>query len=106
MAPIKQPVLFDVLTTTADDLRKRLEAGTITSLEIVESYLSHIEAHNTTGAKCRAIISTPPRFQLVAWAARLDEERQRGDVKGPLHGIPILLKVLTSFSFLVFMLRC
>ncbi|EEU40698.1 uncharacterized protein NECHADRAFT_76112 [Fusarium vanettenii 77-13-4] len=92
MAPNKQPVLFDVLTTTADDLRKRLEAGTITSLEIVESYLSHIEAHNTTGAKCRAIISTPPRFQLVAWAARLDEERQRGDVKGPLHGIPILLK--------------
>ncbi|KAJ4226433.1 hypothetical protein NW759_005020 [Fusarium solani] len=91
--PKPPPPLFDVLTTTADDLRKRLEAGTITSLEIVESYLSHIEAHNTTGAKCRAIISTPPRFQLIAWAAQLDdEERRRGDVKGPLHGIPILLK--------------
>jgi hypothetical protein len=96
--PKPPPPLFDVLTTTADDLRKRLEAGTITSLEIVESYLSHIEAHNTTGAKCRAIISTPPRFQLIAWAAQLDdEERRRGDVKGPLHGIPILLKVFTSF---------
>ncbi|KAI8685508.1 hypothetical protein NCS55_00223300 [Fusarium keratoplasticum] len=91
--PPKPPSpLFDVLTTTADDLPKRLEAGTITSLEIVESYLSHIEAHNTTGAKCRAVISTPPRFQLIAWAAQLDEERRRGDVKGPLHGILILLK--------------
>ncbi|KAL6353553.1 hypothetical protein LRP88_14049 [Fusarium phalaenopsidis] len=90
--PKPPPPLFDVLTTTADDLRKRFEAGTITSLEIVESYLSHIEAHNTTGAKCRAIISIPPRFQLIAWVAQLDEERRRGDVKGPLHGIPILLK--------------
>ncbi|KAM6533989.1 hypothetical protein FALCPG4_006928 [Fusarium falciforme] len=80
--PKRPPPLFDVLTTTADDLRKRLEAGTITSLEIVESYLSHIEAHNTTGAKCRAVISTPPRFQLIAWAAQLDEERRRGGREG------------------------
>ncbi|WAO85009.1 Hypothetical protein NCS54_00224200 [Fusarium falciforme] len=81
--PKPPPPLFDVLTTTADDLRKRLEAGTITSLEIVESYLSHIEAHNTTGAKCRAVISTPPKFQLIAWATQLNEERRRGGREGP-----------------------
>lgn len=68
--------LFDVLTTTADDLRKPLEKGSVTSVRIVESYLSHIEAHNIRGAKCRAIISTGPRLQLIAQAAVLDEERQ------------------------------
>ncbi|KAF4513450.1 hypothetical protein G6O67_000720 [Ophiocordyceps sinensis] len=71
-------ILFDVLTTTADDLRKLLEKGSVTRVRIVESYLSHIKAHNIRGAKCRAIISTGPRFQLIAQAAVLDEERQHG----------------------------
>ncbi|KAM4063679.1 amidase [Hirsutella rhossiliensis] len=92
MASINLPPLFDVVTTTADDLRKLLDKGSITSVRIVESYLSHIEAHNTSGAKCRAIISTGPRFQLISQAAMRDEERQRGKLRGPLHGIPILLK--------------
>ncbi|KAH6995912.1 amidase signature domain-containing protein [Ilyonectria sp. MPI-CAGE-AT-0026] len=83
---------FDVLRTTADDLRKLLKSGGISSVQIVECYLSHIEAHNTNGAKCRAIISTPPRIQLIACAARLDKERQEGKLRGPMHGIPVLLK--------------
>ncbi|CAM1505655.1 Fc.00g112920.m01.CDS01 [Cosmosporella sp. VM-42] len=92
MSSLNPPPLFDVLTTTADDLRLLLDKGTINSVQVVESYLSQIESHNIKGAKCRAIISTPPRFQLVAWAARLDKERQEGKLRGPLHGIPILLK--------------
>ncbi|KAJ9137774.1 Amidase signature domain [Coniochaeta hoffmannii] len=92
MASINPPPLFDVLTTTADDLRKRLEEGSITSVQIVESYLWQIEAHNTKGAKCRAIITTAPRFQLISRAATLDKERQAGKLRGSLHGIPILLK--------------
>ncbi|KPM45951.1 hypothetical protein AK830_g653 [Neonectria ditissima] len=88
------PPLFDVLTTTADDLRKLIGSGRINSWQIVESYLSHIETHNTKGAKCRAIISTPPRVQLMAWAARLDKERHEGRLRGPMHGIPILLKLI------------
>lgn len=93
MASLNHPPLFDVLTTTADDLRKLLEQGKISSLQIVESYLSQIEAHNVHGAKCRAIISTPPRFQLVARAVELDKERKNGKLRSPLHGIPILIKV-------------
>lgn len=96
MAPINPPSLplFNVLTTTADDLRKLLTSGGINSVQIVECYLSHIEGHNTKGAKCRAIISTPPRIQLIARAARLDRERQDGQLRGPMHGIPVLLKVI------------
>lgn len=37
-----------------------------------KSYLSHIAAHNNQGATCRAIISTPAQFQLIAIAAELD----------------------------------
>ena len=85
--------LFDCLRTTAGDLRDQLEKGTINSVQIVESCLSQIEKHNRKGAKCRAIISTPPRFQLISTAAKLDRDRAEGRVKGPLHGIPILLKV-------------
>lgn len=87
--------MFDALTTTADQLRERLDEGSINSVQIVESYLHQIERHNTRGAKCRAVIATPPRIQLISWAAKLDQERQQGSLRGPLHGIPILLKVRT-----------
>ena len=93
MSSLNPPPLFDVLTTTADELRMLMNHDKINSVQIVESYLSQIETHNTKGAKCRGIISTPPKFQLVAWAAKLDKERQEGKLRGPLHGIPILLKV-------------
>lgn len=93
MASLYPEPLFDPLTTTAQQLVKLLDEGSITSVQILESYLSQIEQHNTQGAKCRAIISMPPRFQLVASAAKLDRERQKGKLRGPLHGIPILLKV-------------
>ncbi|KAH8779991.1 amidase signature domain-containing protein [Diaporthe sp. PMI_573] len=83
---------FDVLATTADQLRERLDEGSINSVQIVELYLHQIQRHNTQGAKCRAVISTPPRIQLISWAASLDQERQQGRLRGPLHGIPILLK--------------
>lgn len=87
---------FDVLTTTADELRQQLEAGTITSVEIINTYLSQISKHNKRGAKCNAIIHTPQPCQLLAQAAKLDVERAAGNLRGPLHGIPILLKVYTQ----------
>jgi amidase len=95
MASINPPALFDVLKTTADDLRGLLDDGSISSVQIVESYLSQIDAHNTKGAKCRAVISLPPRFQFISRAMALDKERQEGKLRRPMHGIPILVKVIT-----------
>lgn len=83
---------FNVLTATTQDLRQLLEEGTITSLEIVKTYLDHIFRHDKDGAKCRAVLYTPQLFQLLARAAELDSERSRGSIRGPLHGIPVLLK--------------
>lgn len=87
--------MFDALATTADQLRQRLEEGSINSVQIVELYLHQIQRHNTQGEKCRAVIAMPPSIQLISWAAKLDQERQQGSLRGPLHGIPILLKVRT-----------
>ena len=84
---------FDVLTTTTIDLCKRLEEGSLNSVQIVETYLAQIAKHNIIGAKCRAVISTAPKSLIISEASELDRERAEGRVRGPLHGIPILLKV-------------
>ncbi|KAH8888130.1 amidase signature enzyme [Thozetella sp. PMI_491] len=80
---------FDPLTTNAVDLQRMLEAGQITSVQIVESYLQQIERHEPA---LNALISISPAETLRRIAAELDEERRQGRVRGPLHGIPIVLK--------------
>lgn len=96
MATSNSESVFDVLTLTASDLCKRLEAGSISSVQIVETYLAQIAKHNTAGAKCRAVIWTPPKASIISQASKLDKERAEGRVRGPLHGIPILLKVFPT----------
>jgi amidase len=81
-----------LLTATASDIRDSLERGSITSVELVNTYLDHIDRHNKTGAKCNAVLFPALRFQALAWAAKLDRERANGATRGPLHGIPILIK--------------
>jgi amidase len=79
---------FDVLTTTASDLQSLLQDGELTSVEIVDTYQRHIEQYN---ASLHPIITINPH--LAAVARSLDDERRRGKCRGPLHGIPIIVKV-------------
>ena len=83
---------FDPLVVSAYELSEMLSAGAITSVEIVESYLHQIEQHNRRGRQLRALISVAPRHELIRIARRLDDERARGKRRGPLHGVPIVLK--------------
>lgn len=83
---------FDPLTISAFELSELLNAQAITSVEIVELYLSQIEQHNRRGRQLRALISVAPKHELLKIAKRLDDERARGKIRGPLHGIPIVLK--------------
>lgn len=83
---------FDPLVASAFELAEMLNAGAITSVEIVEAYLHQIDQHNRRGRQLRALISVAPRHELVRIARRLDDERSRGKRRGPLHGIPIVLK--------------
>lgn len=83
---------FDPLTVSAFELSELLAAQAITSIEIVELYLQQIEQHNRRGRQLRALISVAPKHELLKIAKKLDDERARGKIRGPLHGIPIVLK--------------
>jgi Asp-tRNA(Asn)/Glu-tRNA(Gln) amidotransferase A subunit family amidase len=67
-----------------------MTAGHVSSLELVDGYLARIRAYDTSGPTLNAIIRLNPRAR--ADAAALDAERKGGKVRGPLHGIPVLLK--------------
>ncbi|KAJ2968140.1 hypothetical protein NQ176_g9322 [Zarea fungicola] len=83
------PHPFNVQTTNAVELQKLLTAGTITSVQIIDTYLSQIEKYEPF---YNALISQPPRAKLLRAAEKLDQERRDGRIRGPLHGIPIILK--------------
>ena len=92
----KTPPLFDVLTATATQLQKHLATGALTSVQVVTEYLSQIEQHNHAGAKLNAMITVAPKELALKRAEDLDRERRDGRTKGPLHGVPVIIKVRTE----------
>jgi amidase len=83
---------FDVLTTTVIDLLALLDKGELSSEEVVSSYLDQIERHNIEGMGIRALISVAPRSSVIAQARELDKERAKGQLRGGLHGVPLIIK--------------
>ncbi|KAF2154254.1 amidase [Myriangium duriaei CBS 260.36] len=79
------------LTWTACDCAMLLQSNHITSTELVWQYLDHFKKHNKAGLDLRAIITVGGRAVLKQ-ADELDQERRDGRIRGPLHGIPIILK--------------
>lgn len=90
--PQSSTVKIDVLTSTAAHLQDMLQAGVVTSAHLVSLYLQQIEKHNEDGLHLRAIISTAPRDLVLERARRLDIERRDRKDRGPMHGIPIIVK--------------
>lgn len=83
---------FDPLTISAFELSELMNAQALTSVQIVRLYLKEIEQHNRRGRQLRALISVAPKHEVIKMARKLDDERARGKIRGPLHGIPIVLK--------------
>jgi amidase len=77
-------------TATIAGLQADLAAGNLTSLQLVEQYLERMAAIDRSGPTIRSVIEINPDAQAVA--EELDRERIDGRTRGPLHGIPILLK--------------
>ena len=71
-------------------LQEGYNTGTFTIQEVVRAYLDRIEAVDDNGPSLNAIIEVNPDAMEIAKA--LDEERAAGNMRGPLHGIPIVLK--------------
>ncbi|MEU5882163.1 amidase family protein [Spirillospora sp. NPDC047279] len=72
------------------DLRELLAKRRVTSVQLVDAYLRRIEAYDKRGPALSAVIGVNGRAREEA--ARLDAERRSGRVRGPLHGIPIVIK--------------
>ncbi len=75
---------------TVAELQEKMESGEMTALGIVEAYSERIEKLNRQGPAINAVIELNPDAPAIAEAR--DRERQAGRVRGPLHGIPILIK--------------
>src|SRR5262245_18335303 len=81
---------FELDEATIADLGRRLDAGTDTARSLAEKYLARIEALDRQGPALRSVLETNP--DALAIADRLDAERKAGKRRGPMHGIPVLLK--------------
>lgn len=81
---------FEVAEASVTDLQRAMREGRVTSAQLVGAYLARIAAYDKVGPQLNAVIRVNPRAR--AEAAVLDAERKAGRVRGPLHGIPIILK--------------
>ncbi|MCG8579517.1 MAG: amidase [Bacteroidales bacterium] len=81
---------FILSEMTVSDLQNKMKSGELSSKQIVELYLQQIENIDKSGPGLNSVIEV--NGEAVAIANGLDDERARGEVRGPLHGIPVILK--------------
>jgi len=81
---------FELEEITVAELTAGMQSGRWTAQRIAELYLERIESIDRRGPTLRSVIEVNPDAQSIA--AALDRERTAGKVRGPLHGIPVLIK--------------
>jgi amidase len=81
---------FDPTEQSIEDLQQALESRRVTSRQLVEAYLARIAEYDQQGPALNAIKTTNPLAREAAEA--LDAERASRGARGPLHGIPVLVK--------------
>ncbi len=81
---------FRYAEAETSDLQQQMRAGTLDSHALVQAYLDRIAAIDDAGPMLNAVIELNP--DALAEADARDAERKSGKLRGPLHGIPVLLK--------------
>jgi amidase len=81
---------FELDEVTLSDLQAGMATGKLTARSITQQYLDRIDELDRKGPALRHVLETNP--DALSIADSLDQERKAGKVRGPLHGIPILLK--------------
>jgi len=81
---------YDVAEKDIATLQADMSAGRVTSEEIVRAYLARIDRLDRNGPRLQSVIAVNPN--ALANARALDAERKAKGARGPLHGIPILVK--------------
>lgn len=80
----------EVIERSLSELVADLESGKLSSARIVDAYLARIEAIDRNGPQLQSIIALNPNARDEA--KRADAERKQGKLRGPLHGVPIVIK--------------
>ena len=81
---------FQLQELTIDDLQEKMRSGQMTSRQITEAYLERIRQIDRSGPVLNSVIEINPDALTIADS--LDQEREDGKLRGPLHGIPVLIK--------------
>ena len=81
---------YDAFEKSIGELQADMAAGKTSAAGLVRFYLDRIAAYDQAGPRLNAVIFLNP--QAVADARALDDERKKRGPRGPLHGIPVLLK--------------
>ena len=81
---------IEVFEASIPDLQEAMADGRVTAVQLVEAYLARISAYDQGGPALNSMIRLNPNAR--AQAAALDQERALRGTRGPLHGIPIILK--------------
>ncbi|MFL5540151.1 MAG: amidase [Longimicrobiaceae bacterium] len=81
---------FELEEATVQQLQDWMRAGRYTARSLAEAYLGRIESIDRAGPTLRSVIETNP--DALSIADQMDAERRSGRVRGPLHGIPVLIK--------------
>jgi amidase len=81
---------FPLEEATLDQVQKAMADGDLSAEDLAEAYLERIAALNARGPELRHVVEVNP--DALAIAAALDEERAKKGSRGPLHGVPVLIK--------------
>jgi amidase len=84
------PPAFELEEATVADLQKRMTAGSLTAHALTKQYLDRIAAVDKRGPALNSVIELNP--DALSIAAALDAERKAKGPRGPLHGMPVLIK--------------
>jgi amidase len=87
--PAAPPPDFELAELTIADLQQGMRAGKYTARSLCEQYLARIEALDRRGPALRAVLETNPEALSIA-PRSMPSGRRR--VRGPLHGIPVLIR--------------
>ncbi|MFN2447363.1 MAG: amidase [Vicinamibacterales bacterium] len=85
-----QGLPFDVFEKSIPELQAAMTRGEVTSRQLVDAYLARIAAYDQHGPAINALVTLNPEARNQADA--LDRERRTSGPRGPLHGIPIVIK--------------
>ncbi len=89
-SPPPSPAEFELNELSVAQLQDGMSSGRYTSRRLVELYLQRIAQIDAAGPRLRSVIETNP--DAIAIADALDAERKAKGARGPLHGIPVLIK--------------